>query len=491
MDIEVVMPAIGAGTTQGKILQWLKQSGDTVKVGDILAEIETDKAVIELEAVDSGVLDRIHVEAGDTEVPVGDVIATLLRASAQATASGAGAGAAPASVAAASAVTAPAAAAPALSAGPAGGATAQDVPRQAAPFPAASAAAAPPPSHRLFASPSARRLARIMGVDLNTLSGSGPNGRIVRVDIEHAAGQAADGAAAHTAAHEPGLAAAIDAAIDADNRHAALATSRASAASSATPWPSRPASSALTPHTPMRATIARRLVQSKQQIPHFYLSVDCRMDAMMAARAALNRSAESGANSNANNSANSSTNNNAAPLAQPHRYSLNDLLLLAVARAAQRVPDVNAQWTDDGVLRHEQVDISVAVALDSGLITPILRNAAALGLAAISAQVRQLTAQARAGRLRPEQYEGGSLTVSNLGMHGVQSFAAIINPPQSVILAAGAVTRQPVVEGDALAIGHVMNLTLSADHRVVDGAVGARFLKEVRHFLEHPIELIL
>lgn len=430
MDIEVVMPAIGAGTTQGKILQWLKQSGDTVKVGDILAEIETDKAVIELEAVDSGVLDRIHVQAGDAEVPVGDVIATLLRASAPA---GAGAVSGRAQAHAAEAAPAVAASAPIAAA--------------LAPRPA------PRPAHRLFASPSARRLARIMGVDLNTLSGSGPNGRIVRVDIEQAAGQVSHSAPDSAVLSDP-------------QREAAV--------------PAAPSAS-LTPHTPMRATIARRLVQSKQQIPHFYLTVDCRMDAMMAAREQLN------ANAQARSGGGTISADNAAP----NRYSLNDLLLLTVARAAQRVPEVNAQWTDDGVLRHEHVDISVAVALDTGLITPILRNAAALGLSGLSRQVRLLTEQARAGRLRPEQYEGGSLTVSNLGMHGVKSFAAIINPPQSVILAAGAVTRQPVVQGDALAIGHVMSLTLSADHRVVDGAVGARFLKEVRHFLEHPIELIL
>lgn len=428
MDIEVVMPAIGAGTTQGKILQWLKQSGDTVKVGDILAEIETDKAVIELEAVDSGVLDRIHVQAGDAEVPVGDVIATLLRASAPA---GAGAASGRAQAHAAEAAPAVAASAP--------------IAAELAPRPA------PRPAYRLFASPSARRLARIMGVDLNTLSGSGPNGRIVRVDIEQAAGQVSHSAPDSAVLGDP-------------QRQAAV--------------PAAPSAS-LTPHTPMRATIARRLVQSKQQIPHFYLTVDCRMDAMMAAREHLNGNAQARSGSGSSSTA------------SPTRYSLNDLLLLAVARAAQRVPEVNAQWTDDGVLRHEHVDISVAVALDTGLITPILRNAAALGLSGLSRQVRLLTEQARAGRLRPEQYEGGSLTVSNLGMHGVKSFAAIINPPQSVILAAGAVTRQPVVQGDALAIGHVMSLTLSADHRVVDGAVGARFLKEVRHFLEHPIELIL
>ncbi|CAB3692680.1 dihydrolipoamide acetyltransferase family protein [Achromobacter pestifer] len=407
MDIEVVMPAIGAGTTQGRILQWLKQSGDTVKVGDILAEIETDKAVIELEAVDSGVLDRIHVEAGDTAVPVGDVIATLLSGKA---------------------------AAPQVR---------QDVaapikPAAAAPVAAPAQGSAEPSSHRLFASPSARRLARLMGVDLHALAGSGPGGRIVRVDIEHAAAQtrpAPDAKPAPAASDLPG------------------------------------GRGDLTPHTPMRATIARRLVQSKQQVPHFYLSVDCRMDAVMAARESLNQRAQAGPD--------------------PVRYSVNDLLLLAVARAVERVPEINAQWTDEGILHHQQVDLSVAVALASGLITPIVRDAGRMGLRELSAQVRLLAEQARSGRLRPEQYEGGSLTVSNLGMHGVRSFAAIINPPQSAILAAGAVTRQPVVEGDALAIGHVMSLTLSADHRVVDGALGARFLKEVRHFLEHPIELIL
>ncbi len=408
MDIEVVMPAIGAGTTQGKILQWLKQSGDTVKVGDILAEIETDKAVIELEALDDGVLDRIHVPAGDTEVPVGDVIATLMRK---------GAGAQPPAnpPPAAAPVSAPIAAPAPVAA-------------VAAPADARSGLA----EHRLFASPSARRLARALGVDLHALAGSGPNGRIVRVDIENAA-------AARPAQSAPAFAV--------------------------------PAGAALQPHTPMRATIARRLVQSKQQVPHFYLTVDCRMDAMMAARAALNARGQ------------------AAP--EPVRHSLNDLLAMAVARAAARVPAINAQWTDEGIARLAQVDLSIAVALDSGLITPIVRNADRKSLSEISAEIAQLAEQARRGRLRPEQYEGGSLTLSNLGMHGVREFAAIINPPQSVILAAGAVVRQPVVDGDDIRVGHVMSLTLSADHRVVDGALGARFLGAVKQLLENPIELIL
>ncbi|WMD19789.1 dihydrolipoamide acetyltransferase family protein [Achromobacter seleniivolatilans] len=420
MDIEVVMPTIGAGTTQGKILQWLKQSGDTVKVGDILAEIETDKAVIELEAVDSGILERIHVAAGDTAVPVGDVIATLSsKQSGQAPAASG-----PASIAAKASVPTSASVPPSSSAF-----TSTPAPAPA-PVAASASVAAEPEQHRLFASPSARRVARIMGVDLHTLTGSGPNGRIVRVDIEHAA-----------------------------------ASAPAPAAKPAAPA-SLPAAGALTPHSAMRATIARRLVQSKQQVPHFYLTVDCRMDAMMAARESLNAAATV-------------------------RYSLNDFLVMAVARAVARVPEINAQWTDAGTLRLDQIDLSIAVALESGLITPILRGADKLGLNEVSAQIKQLADQARSGRLRPEQYEGGSLTLSNLGMYGVKSFAAIINPPQSAILAAGAVTRQPVVDGDELRIGHVMSLTLSADHRVVDGALGARFLQAVQHLLEHPIELIL
>ncbi|MCW0208639.1 MAG: 2-oxo acid dehydrogenase subunit E2, partial [Achromobacter sp.] len=232
-----------------------------------------------------------------------------------------------------------------------------------------------------------------------------------------------------------------------------------------------PAGAALRPHTPMRATIARRLVQSKQQVPHFYLTVDCRMDAAMAARAALNARGE------------------AAP--EPVRHSLNDLLAMAVARAVRQTPAINAQWTEEGIAQLGQVDLSIAVALESGLITPIVRNADRKSLREISAEIAQLAEQARRGRLRPEQYEGGSLTLSNLGMYGVREFAAIVNPPQSAILAAGAVTRQPVVDGDEIRIGHVMSLTLSADHRVVDGAAGAQFLKAVKQLLENPIELIL
>jgi pyruvate dehydrogenase E2 component (dihydrolipoamide acetyltransferase) len=273
-------------------------------------------------------------------------------------------------------------------------------------------------------------------VDLHALSGSGPNGRIVRVDIENAAASLPAAAPDSPAARAPVASAA-----------------------------------AVQPHTPMRATIARRLVQSKQQVPHFYLTVDCRMDAMMAARAALNASS------------------GAAP--EPLRHTLNDLLAMAVARAAGQVPAINAQWTDEGIVQLGQVDLSIAVALESGLITPIVRDAGRKSLRQISVEIAQLAEQARRGRLRPEQYEGGSLTLSNLGMHGVREFAAIINPPQSAILAAGAVNRQPVVDGDEIRIGHVMSLTLSADHRVVDGAVGAQFLTAVKRRLENPIELIL
>ncbi|WP_175207462.1 dihydrolipoamide acetyltransferase family protein, partial [Achromobacter anxifer] len=295
----------------------------------------------------------------------------------------------------------------------------------------------------------ARRLARALGVDLHALSGSGPNGRIVRVDIENAAATQPAQPAAEPAAPAP----------SAGVQQHTLSQTR----------PHTPPQ--IQPHTPMRATIARRLVQSKQQVPHFYLTVDCRMDALLAARAALNARSESAR--------------------EPMRHSLNDLLAMAVARAVGQVPAINAQWTDEGIVQLGEVDLSIAVALESGLITPIVRNADRKSLREISAEIAQLAEQARRGRLRPEQYEGGSLTLSNLGMHGVREFAAIINPPQSVILAAGAVVRQPVVDGDDIRVGHVMSLTLSADHRVVDGALGARFLGAVKQLLENPIELIL
>ncbi|MDF8365933.1 dihydrolipoamide acetyltransferase family protein [Achromobacter anxifer] len=434
MDIEVVMPAIGAGTTQGKILQWLKQSGDTVKVGDILAEIETDKAVIELEALDDGVLDRIHVPAGDTEVPVGDVIATLLRQG--------GTAQLPASQPPARAVANPPAANPLAANSPAAARPAVTTAPQSGARPGLA-------EQRLFASPSARRLARALGVDLHALSGSGPNGRIVRVDIENAAATQPAKSAAEFAAPVSGAEA---------PQH-----TRSQTQPQVQPQ--------IQPHTPMRATIARRLVQSKQQVPHFYLTVDCRMDALLAARAALNARSESAR--------------------EPMRHSLNDLLAMAVARAVGQVPAVNAQWTDEGIVQLGEVDLSIAVALESGLITPIVRNADKKSLREISTEIAQLAEQARRGRLRPEQYEGGSLTLSNLGMHGVREFAAIINPPQSAILAAGAVVRQPVVDGDDIRVGHVMSLTLSADHRVVEGALGARFLGAVKQLLENPIELIL
>ena len=216
----------------------------------------------------------------------------------------------------------------------------------------------------------------------------------------------------------------------------------------------------------MRRTIARRLVQSKQEVPHFYLGVQCRVDKLLQIRATLNEGRE-------------------------QRYSVNDMLVLAAARALQQVPEVNAQWRDEGIVRASQVDISVAVALEDGLITPVLRDVGSAGLGAIATNLKGLVEQARKGRLRPEQYEGGSLTVSNLGMYGIHEFSAIINPPQSAILAAGAVVRQPVVDNDEIVIGSVMSLTLSADHRVVDGANGARYLTAVQRLLENPIELIL
>jgi len=405
VNIDVVMPTIGAGTTQGKILQWRKQPGDAIKVGEILADIETDKAVIELEAVDGGVLDRIHVQAGDAEVPVGSVIATL-RADA-------------------------------------------DRVQETTPVPAAAPVAevAAPRVNtavaRIFASPSARHWARKLGVDLAGLQGSGPRGRIVRVDIEKAAG-------VPCVAPDPGVTQGVPGAPVVQ----AVAGSQ-------------PAY--VVPHTAMRRTIARRLTQSKQEIPHFYLSVDCRADALLGARAQLN----------------------AQIVASTPTYSLNDFIVLAVARAVRRVPQINVQWTDAGTLQHPQIDVGVAVALEQGLITPVLRNVDTKGLQQLAKELRELVALARAGRLQPQQYEGGSLCISNLGMYGVHEFSAIINPPQCAILAVGALQRVPVVQGDAVVPGNVVRLTLSADHRIVDGVLGAKFLQQVKTLLENPLELVL
>lgn len=432
MTIKVLMPAVGAGTSHGKIVQWLKKEGDRVAVGDILAEIETDKAVIELESFDEGTLQSILVNSGDEEVAVGDVIALLSGSLAEAPAHHEEAE---------------------NKQKPQERATSAPARKDAAQASIAIEPADTPVRH--FASPSARRLARQMDVDISTVRGSGPRGRVVRVDIENAA---------QATSHSP-----REATRSAPAGSAAFAPT-AQGSSSEVDSSASSAPVHRIPHSAMRKTIARRLQESKQQIPHFYLTVDCRMDAVLAMRAQLN--SQSGAD-------------------QSLKITINDILVYAVARAMARVPEVNVRWTDEAVERNSTVDISVAVSTDRGLLTPIVKDAQHKTLGAISRDLATLVQKARSGRLAPAEYEGGGLTVSNLGTHGIKAFAAIINPPQAAILAFGAVEKRPIVLDDALAIGSLMTMTLSADHRAIDGAVGARFLAELKASIETPYRLLM
>jgi len=416
----IKLPSVAADTSGGTLHQWLKKEGDTVAVGDALAEIETEKAIVEINAEQAGVLGRIVIQAGAASVPVNTVIGVLLAQGEDASAidralaeAGAAAqpAAAPAPEPAPAAVTAPAPTAPAT-------------PPQISNPPSAT----PVPGGRLFASPLARRLAAQWHVDLLGVTGTGPHGRIVRRDVEAARDRAPASAAAPLAGR---------------------------------------AASRRVPHTGMRRAIARRLTESKQNVPHFYLTVDCRMDALLALRAQANQGGTV-------------------------KLSVNDFIVRAAALALREVPEVNASWQEDAVEYHAGADISVAVATDGGLVTPIVRDADVKPLSAIAGEIVELAGRAKINRLKPEEFTGGSLTVSNLGMYGISQFAAIINPPQAAILAVGAAEKRPVVDSEGqLVAATVMTVTLSADHRVVDGAVGARWLTAFRALIENPVRILL
>lgn len=428
----IKLPSVAADADAGTLHQWLKQEGDTVAVGEALAEIETEKAIVEINAEHAGVLGRIVVQAGPASVPINTVIGVLLAPGEDAAAidkalaeNGAQAAAAKPAAAAAAAVStaaAPAAAASTTAASATATSTAAPAARDAA-------ASVPPtePGTRRFASPLARRLAAQWHVNLLEVQGTGPRGRIVRRDVEAA---------------------------------------RDRAPVAAVPQASRAAGRRV-PHSGMRRAIARRLTESKQQVPHFYLTVDCRMDALLALRAQANQGGAV-------------------------KLSVNDFIVRAAALALREVPEVNASWHDDAIEFHAGADISVAVATDGGLVTPIVRDADVKPLSAIAAEIVELAGRAKVNRLKPEEFTGGSLTVSNLGMYGIKQFAAIINPPQAAILAVGAAERRPVVDDDgALKAATVMTVTLSADHRVVDGAVGARWLAAFRALIEAPVRILL
>jgi len=454
MPIEVLMPALSPTMTEGNLAKWHKKVGDAVKPGDVIAEIETDKATMEVEAVDEGTMGELLVPEGAQGVKVNQVIARLLgegeSASALKTA------AAPSPAAKAAPAPAPAAApAPAtpVRAAPASAPPSSAKPAAPPPAPAPSGAPRPPAAaaaggnghDRLFASPLARRMAAQAGLDLAAIQGSGPHGRIVRADVEGALkGGAPKRAPAAPAAPAmpptPGMA-----------QVAALMGNA----------PYTPL-----PHTTMRRTIARRLGEVQQTVPVFFLTVDCEIDALLKARADINAQAES-------------------------KISVNDFVIKAVALALRKMPAVNASWSEDAILRWSNVDVSVAVALEQGLITPIIRNADQKGLAQISSEMRDLAARARAGKLKLEEFQGGTFSISNLGMYGVNEFTAVINPPQAAILAVAAGEQRAVVKNGALAVATVMRCTISCDHRVIDGAIAAEFMGVFRKFIESPVSMLL
>jgi len=446
MPIKVLMPALSPTMTEGKLASWQMSVGDTVNAGDVLAEIETDKATMEVEAVEEGKLAKILVEAGTENVAVNTPIALLLEEGEDESALE-GADASP---------TAAPAASDAPKAAPEAGAEPAAEP---AGQPAAETKAPPAPKSgdggRVFASPLARRIAEQRGIDLRTLTGSGPNGRIVKADVETA--KAAPAKTEPTAA--------------------APATTPQTAGTA--PAPSGPGAKQLAdmlgmdydlePLSGMRKTIAKRLTESKQTVPHFYLTVDCEIDGLLALRKELNAKAgEDGV-----------------------KLSVNDLIIKAVAVGLKRVPAANASYDPEGLLYYKDADISVAVATPAGLITPIIKAAQNKGLSQISSEMKDLAARARDNKLKPEEYQGGTFSVSNLGMFGIKDFAAVINPPQGCILSVGACVLRPVVKDGALAVATVMSVTLSVDHRVVDGAVGAEFLAAFKKLIEDPMTMLL
>jgi len=413
MPIEILMPSTGGDMTEGNIARWSVKPGDAVRKDAVLLEIETDKALVEVPAPGDGVLATILAPDGAERVKAGAVIGLI-----------AVAGEDPGALRVAE---------------PAKAAATGSEPRAGSGAAAVAAPAAAPAESRVAASPLARRIAAMRQVDLATVSGSGPNGRIVKVDVEKAAARA------------PAPAVAV--------------APTAVAAATPSPGSGERAAGSIVPHTAMRRAIAQRLTQSKQSIPHFYLTIDCDVGALVALRGALE--AQAG-----------------------FKPSINDFLVRAVALALKDVPGINASWGDHAVQRHAVVDVSVAVATPGGLVTPIVRDADAKSLRTISAEIRSLVERARAGPLKAHEIQGGSFTISNLGMAGIREFSAIVNPPQSCILAVGASEQRAVVRDGALAIATLMTCTLSADHRLVDGVLGAEFLAAVRRFVEAPLSLI-
>jgi pyruvate dehydrogenase E2 component (dihydrolipoamide acetyltransferase) len=439
MPTNILMPALSPTMEKGNLTKWLKKEGDTVKSGDVIAEIETDKATMEVEAVDEGVLAKILVAEGTEDVPVNQPIAVIAGEGEDA---GAAASAAPA--------PAPKAAAPVAAA--------------AAPAPSVNASpGARGPAHgdRVFSSPLARRLAKDAGVDLAAIEGSGPHGRVVERDVKTAiAGGGAKAAPASAAAAPAPKAAPAPApqAMSGDTVRKLF----------------EPGSFEELPHDNMRKTIARRLSEAKSTIPHFYLSIDCELGPLLALREQINSAAPKDKDGK-----------------PAYKVSVNDFVIKALALALRDVPDANVSWTDTAMLKHRHCDVGVAVSIPGGLITPVIRKAETKTLSVISNEMKDYAARAKARKLKPEEYQGGSSAVSNLGMFGIKDFSAVINPPHATILAVGAGEKRVVVKNGAPAVVDAMSVTLSTDHRAVDGALGAQLLAAFRRYIENPMGMLV
>ena len=457
MPINITMPALSPTMEEGNLAKWLVKEGDKVSPGDVIAEIETDKATMEVEAVDEGTVAKLVVPAGTEGVKVNAVIAILAAEGEDAGAAAKGGDAAPAK---AEAPKTEAAEAPKAEA-----AKAEAVATPAAPKPAGNGTVPATAGERTFASPLARRIAKDAGVDVAAVTGSGPHGRVVKADVEAAiAGGGMAKAATAPAAAPAAAALAAAPAVKPMSDEAVLKLFEQG-------------SYDLVPHDNMRKTIARRLVEAKSTIPHFYLTLDCELDALLKLRSELNAAAPM-----------RKTEKGDVPA---YKLSVNDMIIKAMAQALVAVPDANASWTDSAMVKHKHADVGVAVSIPGGLITPIVRKADQKTLSVISNEMKDLAKRARDRKLKPEEYQGGTTAVSNLGMFGIKDFAAVINPPHATILAVGAGEERAVVKGGEIRIATVMSVTLSTDHRAVDGALGAELLGAFKRIIENPMTMLV
>jgi pyruvate dehydrogenase E2 component (dihydrolipoamide acetyltransferase) len=441
MPVNILMPALSPTMEKGNLAKWLKQEGDKVKPGDVIAEIETDKATMEYEAIDEGTLAKIVVPAGTQDVAVNQLIAVLAEEGEDVKAAAAGA----AKTAAPAAKPASAATSPAQPAA---------TPKAAPPSQPQASVAHASGANRVFSSPLARRLAKEAGIDLGRIQGSGPHGRVIARDVEAAkSGKGLIAPATAAGARMPSVQAPSDDKIRALFESGSYDT---------------------VPHDNIRKVIARRLLEAKLTIPHFYLTVDCNIGKLLAAREEINAAAPKDKDGK-----------------PAYKISVNDFVIKALALALQRVPDANVTWTEGAMLRHKHSDVGVAVSIPGGLITPVVRKAELKSLSVISNEMKDYAARARSRKLKPEEYQGGSSAVSNLGMYGIKEFYAIINPPHATILSVGAGEERAVVRNGKIEAAQIMTAGLATDHRAVDGALGAQLLGAFKTLIESPVMMVV